>query len=337
MLEPSPAKVKVNRISQVAIAVRDLPLVVENYWSILGIGPWNIYHWEYPAVYGRTYHGRAAWSRERICHARVGGFEFELMQPVDGPSLYRDFLEERGEGIHHLQFLVDDLDEAVRILTEEHGFASLQSGSCGRSEKGCRYNYMYLAALGCIWEVVQCQEGIAAEPARRYPEGAALSPAGLKVPAITQVAIAIKDLAWTARAYWNILGIGPWAVYEWGEPLVTRRRYHGRPSRGRDRVALADVGGVRLELWQPVSGDSIYRDFLAEHGEGLHHIGFSVGDAGGVAEVLAGHGFASLESGCFGPCEAGNSYHYIDIKPLRAIWKVARGEPDPGAALACYP
>jgi catechol 2,3-dioxygenase-like lactoylglutathione lyase family enzyme len=337
MPEPSPAKVKVDRISQVAIAVNDLPLVVENYWSILGIGPWNIYAWEYPAVYARTYHSQPAWSREKICHAQVGGVEFELMQPVDGPSLYRDFLKERGEGIHHLQFLVDDLDETVGILTGEHGFVSLQSGGCGRSERGCRYNYIYLEALGCIWEVVECREGIAAEPAYRYPEGATESSAGLKVPAITQVAIAVNDLAKTARDYWNILGIGPWAIYEWGEPMVYQRRYHGKPSRGRGRVALADVGGVVLALWQPVSGDSIYRDFLKEHGEGLHHIGFSADDADGAAEVLAGHGFASLESGCFGPGAAENSYHYLDIKPLRAIWKVARGEPDPGAAAAFYP
>jgi hypothetical protein len=125
----SPAKVKVQRISQVAIAVHNLPLVVENYWKILGIGPWNIYAWEYPLVSSRTYHGQPAWSREKICHAMVGGVEFELMQPVDGPSLYRDFLKEHGEGIHHLQFLVSDFDETTRILTEEYGFTSLQTGS----------------------------------------------------------------------------------------------------------------------------------------------------------------------------------------------------------------
>jgi catechol 2,3-dioxygenase-like lactoylglutathione lyase family enzyme len=337
MPQPSPAKVKVNRISQVAIAVNDLPLVVENYWSILGIGPWNIYAWEYPGVYQRTYHGQPAWAREKICHAMVGGVEFELMQPVDGPSLYRDFLTERGEGIHHLQFLVDDLDETVGILTGEHGFASLQSGSCGCSERGCRYNYLYLADLGCIWEVVECREGIAAEPTRRYSEAAAGSPAKLKVPAITEVAIAVRDLVKTARDYWNILGIGPWAIYDWEEPLVYQRYYHGRPSRGREKLALADVGGVVLALWQPVAGDSIYRDFLAEHGEGLHHIGFSAKDADGAKEILAGDGFPSLASGRFGPREAESSYHYLDIKPLRAVWKVASDEPDPGLMTVGYP
>ncbi|MBN1862361.1 MAG: VOC family protein [Dehalococcoidales bacterium] len=337
MSQPSPTKVKVSRISQVAIAVHDLPLVVENYWSILGIGPWNIYDWEYPGVYQRTYRGRPAWAREKICHAVVGGVEFELMQPVDGPSLYRDFLTERGEGIHHLQFLVDDLDETVGILTGEHDFVSLQSGSCGRSEKGCRYNYLYLAALGCIWEVVECPEGIAAEPARRYPETSAESPAKLKVPAITEVAIAVRDILKTAQDYWNILGIGPWAIYDWVEPLVSRRHYRGQPSRGREKVALADVGGMVLALWQPVAGDSIYRDFLAEHGEGLHHIGFSDKAADEITETLAGHGFPTLASGRFGPREAEGSYHYLDVKPLRAIWKLTSGELAPGLMTAGYP
>ena len=66
MPEPSPAKVKVEKISQVAIAVNDLPLVVENYWSILGIGPWNIYAWEYPDVYERTYHGQPGPERRYV-------------------------------------------------------------------------------------------------------------------------------------------------------------------------------------------------------------------------------------------------------------------------------
>jgi len=323
MTEPSPAKVKVRKITQIAIAVYDLQLVAENYWKILGIGPWNIYAWEYPTVYGRTYHGEPAWSREKICHARVGGVEFELMQPVDGSSLYRDFLEEYGEGIHHLQFLVDDLDETVRILTGEYGFVSLQGGSCGRTKRGCRYNYIYLEPLGCIWEAVECKEGISRGPTSRYPEKAPESPAKLKVEGISRVAIVVNDLQKTVEDYWNILGIGPWAIYEWGEPFVYDRKYHGKPSWGRDRIALAEVGGVMLELWQPVGGDSIYRDFLEEYGEGLHHISFLASDVDEAAGMLAKDGFTSLQSGRFGPRESENSYNYFDIKPLRAIWKLA--------------
>ena len=323
MDKTSQSKIKVQKITQVAIVVHDLQMIVENYWNILGIGPWNIYAWEYPTVYNRTYYSKPAWSREIICHAMVGDVELELMQPIDGPSIYRDFLEKYGEGIHHLQFLVDDLDRTVNILTKEYGFVNLQGGSCGRTERGCRYNYIYIEPLGCIWEIGQCLEGIGTEPTSCYPENTQGSPARFQVNNINQLAIVVRDVKRTAQNYWNILGIGPWAFFDWESPFVYNRKYHGRPSFGRERIALADIGGVQLELLQPIEGESIYQDFLNEHGEGLHHISSIVGDVNGAVEILAKDGFPSIQSGCFGPHGSGNIYNYIDIKNLRAIWELA--------------
>ena len=34
------------------------------------------------------------------CHA--GPVVFELLQPLEGPSIYKEWLEERGEGLHHV-------------------------------------------------------------------------------------------------------------------------------------------------------------------------------------------------------------------------------------------
>ena len=54
MTQVSPAKVKVKAINQVALVVKDLQAALENYWKILGIGPWRIYSLEAPLVYERT-------------------------------------------------------------------------------------------------------------------------------------------------------------------------------------------------------------------------------------------------------------------------------------------
>ena len=134
----------------------------------------------------------------------------------------------------------------------------------------------------------------------------------------------VRDVQTTAENYWNILGIGPWAICEWEEPYIYDRKYHGRPALGRDRIAIADVGGVQLELCQPVAGESIYRDFLEEHGEGLHHLDLLVDDVDNAARILARDGFPSLESGRFGHPESGNAYNYVDLRPLRAIWGLAK-------------
>jgi methylmalonyl-CoA/ethylmalonyl-CoA epimerase len=37
----------------------------------------------------------------------------ELIQPVDGPSTWQDFLDRCGEGIHHIAFRADNLEETL--------------------------------------------------------------------------------------------------------------------------------------------------------------------------------------------------------------------------------
>lgn len=154
MAKTSGAKVTCKGINQIAIVVENLELVAENYWKIMGIGPWSIYDWEPPLVHSRKYHGKDAWGRERIALVQVGDVQLELVQPVDGPSIYRDWLDEHGEGLHHLNFLVDDVDETAEILAKE-GFPSLQSG---KWNPGGAFNYVDIKPLRTIWEPVKGEE-----------------------------------------------------------------------------------------------------------------------------------------------------------------------------------
>ena len=132
--QTSPAKVKCRGINQIAIAVKDLEKVAANFWKILGIGPWAIYNWGEPLVYDRKYHGKPARVREKVAVVQVGGVQLELVQAVEGPSVYRDWIEEHGEGLHHMNFLVEDVEETERNLAEE-GFRCIQSGRFGPPEK----------------------------------------------------------------------------------------------------------------------------------------------------------------------------------------------------------
>jgi hypothetical protein len=161
--EASPAKVRCKGINQIALVVKDLELVAMNYWNILGIGPWSIFNWESPLVYDRKYHGKAARARERIALTQVGNVQLELLQPIEGPSIYADWIEEHGEGLHHVNFLVDDVDEVAGIL-EAEGFPSLQSGRYGPPDRQGVFNYFDLKPLRAIWEPVHTGEKTDAEP-----------------------------------------------------------------------------------------------------------------------------------------------------------------------------
>ena len=86
-----------------------------------------------------------------------------MVQPVEGPSIYRDWLEQRGEGFHHMNFLVDVVDEAAETLASE-GFPSLQSGRFEPREQRGAYNYIDIQPLKAIWEPVHIGEEIGGQP-----------------------------------------------------------------------------------------------------------------------------------------------------------------------------
>lgn len=157
---------------------------------------------------------------------------------------------------------------------------------------------------------------------------------GVKVTKINQVSLVVRDLQRVVEDYWHILGIGPWDIYSWEAPLIYERKYHGEPVCAREKIAMTQVGGVQLELCQPVDGPSIYQDYLTEHGEGLHHLNFLVHNFDQAVETLVGQGFPSLQSARYGHTGA---YNYIDIKPLHAIWEVVHLDEKRGAKVSRYP
>jgi catechol 2,3-dioxygenase-like lactoylglutathione lyase family enzyme len=315
MTSANDTQVKVNGITQIGLVVRNVQRTIENYWNILGIGPWCIWILEPPIVYDLKYRGRPAWSKIKMASAKVGSVELELLEHLDGETIYQDFIAQHGEGLHHLQFLVDDADVTCQTLAE-HGFFSLQSGRAGKIS----YNHIDIKPLRTIWEVASIGSEIPGNP-ERYPTTEQISPAEIKVSAINQVAIVVRDLRSVAENYWKILGIGAWDIYDWEAPLVYDRRYYGKPAWAREKIAVTKVGGIQLELCQPLEGDSIYQDFLTEHGEGLHHMNFSVDDVDETARILVEQGFQSIQSGRHGPTECRNAFNYVDIKPLCAIWE----------------
>ncbi|MEH7116329.1 VOC family protein [Neobacillus vireti] len=65
--------------------------------------------------------------------------QLELIEPGDSPNTWKKHLETQGEGVHHISFLVNDMDEKVKLM-EKRGYPIIQSGNFWNS-KG-RYAYM---------------------------------------------------------------------------------------------------------------------------------------------------------------------------------------------------
>lgn len=91
-----------------------------------------------------------------------------------------------------------------------------------------------------------------------------------------QVALVVRDLEAAMRTYVHDYGIGPWAIYEFNPDTVRNMTAEGEPVECAWRLALARVGQVHWELIQPLDERSTYGQFLAEKGEGVHHVGVAV-------------------------------------------------------------
>jgi methylmalonyl-CoA/ethylmalonyl-CoA epimerase len=65
-----------------------------------------------------------------IGFARSGNMQIELLRPVRGVGLHSEFLAANGPGLHHLGFLVDDIDAEV-AAANALGFARVQGATFG--------------------------------------------------------------------------------------------------------------------------------------------------------------------------------------------------------------
>jgi methylmalonyl-CoA/ethylmalonyl-CoA epimerase len=91
---------KDGELMQVAYLVRDIETAMKRHWDHCGIGPWHVYRFK---------------------------------APVSGYSIYDEFLERKGEGLHHTKLYYSDCAKAVADY-ERRGYKVIQSGKFDADE-----------------------------------------------------------------------------------------------------------------------------------------------------------------------------------------------------------
>ena len=135
-----------------------------------------------------------------------------------------------------------------------------------------------------------------------------------------QIAIVVRDLERTMRTWWELLRIGPWNAYTLSPDILRDMHYRGAPARFGLRHAFAFRGELQIELVQPLEGPSIFADHLAEHGEGLHHLGIYVPDHAHAVSEFRTQGFEPLQGARgFGVNGDGAFAYFRTNHPLAAI------------------
>ncbi len=136
---------------------------------------------------------------------------------------------------------------------------------------------------------------------------------------VAQVGFIVKDVEESKRKWAAFLGVDVPETQPIGDYSVTGTNYRGEPApEAYCWMAFFDVGpGLQLELIQPNDKPSTWHDFLAEHGEGMHHIAFQVKDSKSKVECAEKAGLKLIQHGVYG--DGSGEYNYLDAPELNCI------------------
>lgn len=114
-----------------------------------------------------------------------------------------------------------------------------------------------------------------------------------------QIAWVIKDVEKAKTYFQEMLGVS-----NFSETVTTQLKeydgtYYGVPSNAENLVAMAYSGGIFLELIQPVSGKSIFKDYIENNpAGGVQHIAYStsITKLDKIISHFEGKGFSVISS-----------------------------------------
>ncbi|MBA3945468.1 MAG: methylmalonyl-CoA epimerase [Herpetosiphonaceae bacterium] len=99
---------------------------------------------------------------------------------------------------------------------------------------------------------------------------------------IDHIGIAVNDLERATAFYGATYGVTAW------ERIEIPERYMA--------VAVTRIGDISLELITPTDPQAAFANYLAEHGEGVHHIAYEVDDIEASLHTLEGRGIRLVDA-----------------------------------------
>ncbi|WP_419886089.1 VOC family protein [Paenibacillus sp. B-A-8] len=126
-----------NFVTQIGILVNDVEKVSTAYAEFFGLKKPGIIVTDTEDIAQTRHNGVATQARAKLAFFDMGSLQLELIEPDHEPSTWRDYLNEHGEGPHHIAFVVEGMKEKIMLL-EGKGFPLQQKGEY----TGGRYAYM---------------------------------------------------------------------------------------------------------------------------------------------------------------------------------------------------
>jgi hypothetical protein len=256
----------------------------------------------------------------RLALANLGGAQITWIQPTGQQSIFSDFLDSHGNGAISL---VHRFDSPEKMLTEVDrlsvlGVDVLEELTIFTAKGDLRYTLMDTREEGKY--VLGLTD---TEPCLRMD----LKDENRHQLKLNQYAFAIRD-AGSVSGYWARIGF---PEFEINHPVLGDTKYYGEIVDHELIQGWQRHGTVSYEWCIPVKPPIVYEDHINLHGEGIHHLAYSVSDMDAALQDYAARGYVNtIDHGTFmelsGVRHEDTSYHhyklclYADLP----VWSVAR-------------
>jgi methylmalonyl-CoA/ethylmalonyl-CoA epimerase len=138
-------------VTQVGVIVADIEAKANAWAAVLGVPVPDIIITDGFDMAQTEYEGEDSKARAKLAFFNLGQVDLELIEPIDGPSTWKDQLDQHGDSLHHIAFVIDGMQEKVAYLNTK-GVPLIQRGEY----TGGRYAYVDgTGPLGLILELLE--------------------------------------------------------------------------------------------------------------------------------------------------------------------------------------
>lgn len=138
-------------IAQVAIVVHNIEEASQRYAALFGMPVPKVIVTEPGDEVTMTYRGAPSNAQAKLAFFNLGQVQLELIEPMGGASTWQETLDRKGEGMHHIAFWVEDMQQSADFLKAQN-IPLIQRGDMGAGQ------YAYFDAedsLGVTLELLE--------------------------------------------------------------------------------------------------------------------------------------------------------------------------------------
>lgn len=133
-----------------------------------------------------------------------------------------------------------------------------------------------------------------------------------------QIALVVEDIEKAAKTWADLFGVPVPPIRDDKPSHNPNLTYRGQEAYYGLKFAVIDCRerGFVIELHEPDEHPSTFREFLDKHGNGVHHIGFEVGERrGAIVNELEQQGYALRTVGYY----PGSSWTIVDTEDTLGV------------------